>query len=162
MRFPLLFLIALVVLWGCEKGRKIDSKEERVREEDDIREATFRYQFLHNASAQQQKAKVYFLSFGEERINPSDDFMKRFANHKPMVKKVSQATDGDIEGIKHKDTGEKGIIFNVTKIKWVNDLEVEVDGGYYEGNVSSSGNKYRLKKKEGKWVVIEDVMNWIS
>ncbi len=48
--------------------------------EDDIREAVFRYQFAHNASAQQQGAKVYFLSLAEDK-DPSDRFMLRFKDH---------------------------------------------------------------------------------
>ena len=129
--------------------------------EDDIREATYRYQFLHNASGLQQKADVYFLSLGEKDTDPSDAFMKRFADHKPTVKKVSSSA-GRLGGVRDKDTGGKGLIFRVAQIKWVSETEAEVSGGYYEGGLSASGNTYYLKKENGKWVVTRSEMHWIS
>lgn len=53
-------------------------------------------------------------------------------------------------------------MFYVGEIKWVSEIEVEVAGGYYEANLSASGNTYYLKKKDGKWVVERDEMHWIS
>lgn len=135
--------------------------EARAKAEDDIREATFRYQFLHNASGLQQKADVYFLSLGGKDRDPSDEFMKRFADHKPPVKKVSQSA-GRMEGVRDKATGGRGLIFRVEAIKWVSDTEVTVSGGYYEGGLSSSGNSYHLKKQKDKWVVEKSEMHWIS
>lgn len=86
--------------------------------------------------------------------------MERFADDKPTIKKESQAKLGD--GVKDRDTGERGLIFRVGNIKWVSDTEVEVEGGYYEAGLSSSGNTYFLKKQKDKWVVTKDVMHWIS
>jgi len=133
----------------------------RAAAEDDIREATFRYQFQHNASGLQQKADVYFLSLSEKDTDPGDEFLKRFVNHKPPVKKVSSSV-GRLGGVRDKDTGGKGLIFRVGGIKWVNETEAEVNGGYYEGGLSASGNTYFLKKQDGKWVVTRDEMHWIS
>jgi hypothetical protein len=39
---------------------------------------------------------------------------------------------------------------------------VKVEGGYYEGNLSSSGNTYTVKMENGKWAVTNDEMHWIS
>ncbi|HYX72344.1 MAG TPA: hypothetical protein VE732_06210 [Nitrososphaera sp.] len=128
-------------------------------DEDDIREAVFRYQFDHNASAQQQNAKVYFLSLGKAK-DPSDLFMLRFRGHKPSVKKGSHA-GGKGEVIDNK-TGERGLIFYATSIKQIDENEVEVEGGYYEAGLSSSGNTYTVKRKENKWVVTKDKLRWIS
>lgn len=146
----------------CATSLVLADGPSQAKEEDDIREATFRYQFQHNASGMKQNAKVYFLSLGEEkRTDPSDEFMKRFADHKPSVKKVSSSTGGP-QGIKDKDTGEPGLIFRVQKIKWVDDTTAEVEGGYYEAGLSASGNTYYLKKEKDKWVVKRDVMHWIA
>jgi hypothetical protein len=120
-------------------------------EEDDIREAVFRYQFDHNASGLQKSAKGYFLAIGEKGADPSDEFMKRFAHHKPPVHKASAWR-----------TENKGLFFRVTSIVWISDAEVKVAGGYYEGNVSSSGNTYTLKKEAGNWQVTRDEMGSIS
>ena len=128
-------------------------------DEDDIREAVFRYQFKHNASGQQQNAKAYFLSLGKDK-DPSDLFMVRFKDHKPPVKKRSQAT-GKFEVI-DKKTGKSGIIFVVSTIKRARGDKVLVDGGYYEAGLSSSGNVYTVERKNNKWVVTKDQMLWIS
>jgi hypothetical protein len=132
----------------------------RKNHEDDIFEAVFRWQFEHNASGQQQKANVYFLKIGEKG-DPSDVFMRRFAEHKPPVRKVSACT-ANTEGVSDKKTGEKGLIFRVESMKWKSDTEVDVKGGYYEAGLSGSGNTYTLKKGKGKWNVINDKMHWIS
>jgi hypothetical protein len=38
----------------------------------------------------------------------------------------------------------------------------EVSGGYYEAELSASGNTYYMRKKDGKWVCEKNVMRWIS
>lgn len=139
---------------------------DRAAQMDDIREATFRYQFAKNASGQQQSAQVYFLSIvaaGREKAeDPSEEFMKRFAGHKPRVAKDSESRYFMDDGVRDKKTGEKSLSFHVGGIRWKADTEVEVDGGYYEAGPSASGNTYFLKKKRGKWMVERDVMHWIS
>jgi hypothetical protein len=151
--FLFLFLIlALPALAG---------EAERESQIDDIREAVFRWQFDHNASGQQKKARIYFLEVGEKPGDPTDQFMNRFADHKPPVRKVSACTLNTGE-VRNKKTREKGLIFRVTKIEWKSDIEVEVTGGYHEALLSSSGNTYTVKKENGKWKVTKDKMDWIS
>ena len=129
----------------------------KTEQEDDIREAVFRHQFAHNASAIQQKAKAYYLALGSliNKRDPSSEFMQRFKGHKPSVERVSLAEEryGRIRD---------GLIFYIVEIRWINENEVEVSGGYYEGNMSSSGNKYQVVRKNGKWAVKKDAMKWIS
>lgn len=125
----------------------------------DIREAVFRYQFRNNASAQQQKANAYFLSL-EEGIDPSNRFMKRFKDHQPPVKKASQAK-GEW-GVIDKETGLEGLRFRIESIKQISPNRVKVDGGYYEGNMSASGNTYTVRRIKNKWIVTQDKMRWIS
>lgn len=153
------------------RGNRLDrSKKDSVRnpgpffasetaDEDEIMEATFRYQFPHNASAMQQNAKLYFLSI--DGADPSDGFMQRFAGHDPAVKKVSSSTSGT-DGVTDNQTGEKGIIFRVETIKRVNATTVEVKGGYYEAGLSASGNTYYLKNNGPGWVVTKATTNVIA
>ena len=129
---------------------------------DDIREEVFRYQFDHNGSAQQKTAKAYFIGVGDEGGDPSDDFMKRFDGHKPPVRKASASHYVRGKGILDKKTGERGLAFGFTGIKWISDIEVEVDGEYYEAELSSSTNTYTLKKEDGKWKVTKNNMKRIS
>jgi len=101
-----------------------ESANVRSGDEDDIREAVFRFQFDHNASGLQQNAKVYFLSLGKGDKDPSDEFMERFRGQKPPVKKVSQGTVS-VTGVKDKETREQGLIFRVTSIKWISHTEID-------------------------------------
>lgn len=155
MKRPILVFIASVLLAGsvplhAEEKKPPPPYDKSITERQalDIAEATFRYQFEHNASGQQQKAPAYFLSlFGKD---PAEAFLKRFEGHKPPVKKGSEFKIG------------KGLLFRVARIKRVSDAKVEVSGGYYEAGLSSSGNTYVVEFKNGKWVVTRDRMHWIS
>src|ERR1043165_6923434 len=92
-----------------------------ISEDDDIREAVFRYQFGHNASGAQQQAAVYFLEIlsNDERssFDPSDEFMARFGDHRPPVRKQSRARPGKGSAPTDRITGEEGLIFRVGEIK---------------------------------------------
>lgn len=137
---------------------------ERTHEELDIREATFRYQFGENASGQQRTAKAFYLAIvvGGKETDPDDNFLKRFADAKPKVKKVSECSASAERGVVDRRTGEIGLIFRTGPIRWVSDTEAEISGGYYEAGLSASGNTYHLKKVGGRWKVTKDVMHWIS
>ena len=119
-----------------------------------------------NASGQQQRTGAYFLEVTDlksgKQIDPSPAFLKRFAGHKPRVAAVSQCSASADKGVRDKKTGEQGLIFSVDDIYWISETQVRVGGGYYEAGLSASGNTYTLEKKNGKWVVVKDVMNWIS
>jgi hypothetical protein len=64
---------------------------DRLGQEEDIREAVFRHQFDRNASGQQKTAHAYCLSImvGGKDLDPPVEFIKRFAHHKPPVRKWS-------------------------------------------------------------------------
>ncbi len=135
---------------AAEKGGKPPSYDSSITQTQmlDIAEATFRHQFTHNASGQQQKSSAYCLTlFGKD---PDAGFLARFKDHKPPVQKGSEFVEG------------KGLKFHISKIKRISASKVEVSGGYYEGGLSSSGNTYLLELKDGKWIVAEDKMLWIS
>jgi hypothetical protein len=129
-------------------------------DEQDIREAVFRYQFNHNSSGQQQNAKVYFLSLNQGR-SPGNDLMIRFKGNKPPVRKVSEASVS-ARGVVDKKTGRRGLVFRITEIKWLGENDVEVEGGYFESGQSASTNVYKVKRESGRWVVKEDKVLEIS
>lgn len=85
--------------------------------------------------------------------DPDDKFIKRFKNNKPRVKKYS-ACKSSIGGVIDKETGKKGIIFYATDIKWLNDEEVEVTGGYYIDGKGEKVSIYYVILKDGHWIVI--------
>ena len=123
-------------------------------------EATFRYIFTHNASGQKTNATVYFLSINAK--DPDDDFMKRFSGNTQPVKKASRAGHNSGTVVMDPETGNTGLIFEIHKVTVIDGTHARVDGGYYEAGDSSSGNLYDLEKKDGNWIVVKDVMEWIS
>lgn len=164
MRALVVFLMA-IALAGCM------SRSQRILEETDIREATYRYQFDHNESCSQHDAHCFCLSMSvsNDVANPtdaddSDDaFIRRFATNQPPVKRVSECEVSWPKGVTDKKTGDgPGLIFVTGRIRWISNTEVDIGGGYYEASESASGNTYRLKKIEGKWKVVKDTMGWIS
>ena len=137
--------------------------------ENSIQEAVFRHQFEHNVSGQQQTAEVYFLSVKIQddstgywnNIDPRDELLSKFADNEPPVRPFSKCITS-VRGVFDKDTGERGLLFQVDEIRWITLYKVEVDGGYYEAGLSSSVNIYYLEYIEGQWIVTRDVMKYIS
>jgi hypothetical protein len=138
-------------------------------QEDNIREAVFRYQFEHNESGHKKKANVYCLSIEKER-DPSEAFIWRFNGHTPPVKKNSECaltnslgTMKDPVGIViDKSTRKSGIHFGIQRIEWKNSKEVEVRGGYFENSLSASINIYYVVPKYGGWLVKKSKLLSIS
>lgn len=138
----------VILLFALASGTIGCSPVDRKAELHDALEAVFRYQFKNNSSAVQQNAKAYFLSI--ENKDPSQEFLSRFANHSPPVRKGSGFAIGD------------GLEFRIGSWKWVSRNKLEVAGGYYEHGESSSGNRYTVVRKDDQWVVEKDVMGAVS
>ncbi len=176
-----------MLLLGCaavelNEEEQATGSAQRKAQEEDIREAVFRWQFL-----QWPGKDCYFLTLGamgadfrEEDYSskgrspdmavaqPSDEFMKRFGDLDIHVAKLPPLTYEPCMSVKTRIMrgGESvevfAIILRVFSIEWVSDTEVRVKGGYYECGDSASGNIYRVVKENGRWVVKEDKLNWIS
>ncbi|MFH0991247.1 MAG: hypothetical protein V1799_14665 [bacterium] len=137
--------------------------------EEDIQEAVFQYQFLHNYSGLQQQASAYFIGIYRRGdsvrqgsyLDIAETLLARFHGSKPPVKKVSQCIQS-INGVFDKETGERGLLFRIESIKQVSNDVVEVEGGYFEGGLSASGNIYTVQRNDHRWVVVKDRMLWIS
>jgi len=153
--FSLLLMMALFL--------NIDRRSSRAETENDLMEAVFRYQFAHNGSSKQNRAYAYYLAICFNQ-DPGDEFIKRFKNSKPPVMKISQSTTdtGLGQAVKDRKTGQEGLIFRITSIRFINDETAEVKGGYYEASLSASGNTYQLIRIGRYWIVIKDVCNWCS
>jgi hypothetical protein len=98
-----------------------------------------------SASAQQQSANLYFLSLEHPSIDPSGCLLARFSKHQPQVKKNTDSVDH--AGVLDTVTGKRGLRFYISTIKWLNADEVQVEGGYYEGGLSASGNRYSVERR---------------
>jgi hypothetical protein len=136
----------------------------------DVIEATFRYQFAHNASGEQSHVGAYCIGFQDDPKDPvggSDppaELISRLADVVPVVKPLSgcRMTPRGANGVKDRNSGEEALIFTLGRPVCATESSCQIDGGYYEANLSSSGDTYYLEKRGGKWVVVKDVMHWIS
>jgi hypothetical protein len=154
LKVPALLLLLLVVASCAHSPAPVSSagsSPTRAAAEPDIAEAVFRYQFDHNASGIQKKAARYCLSFPGDR-SPDEAFLQRFAGNQPPV-----ASAEDCERV-----GGKNLYFRVQRYDWRNDDEVWVRGGYFEGNLSSSVEAFRVVRQNGRWVVKGARMETIS
>ncbi len=139
----MLLVINSALFVGCKTVTKAEH-------EDDIREAVFRYQFEHWGS----NKEIYYLSLSNQG-DPTDEFTRRFKDIQSEVRKASLAerAGGEIKG---------GVIFFVREIKWINDNEVEIEGGYHRGGLDGSGHAFQVMREKGKWVVKKDTTIWMS
>ena len=155
--FVLLVLVVLAVLFaatGCAAApapADNPASPARAAAADDIAEAVFRYQFDHNASAIQKRAETYCLTLPGEKM-PSAEFLQRFAGNRPPVAAADQC---------ERKSG-KNLFFQIQKLDWRKDDEVWVRGGYWEGNLSSSIEMFRILYENGKWAVKGARMEAIS
>jgi len=156
--FVLWVLVVLSVLFtttGCAAtAAPADNNQappDRTASVNDIAEAVFRYQFDHNASGIQKQAERYCLSLPGEK-SPDAAFLRRFEGNQPPVLAADEC---------ERRSG-KSLFFRINKLDWHRDNEVWVRGGYFEGNLSSSIESYRVLLKNGKWVVEGARMEAIS
>ncbi|MEA2600218.1 MAG: hypothetical protein QOF89_1210 [Acidobacteriota bacterium] len=119
--------------------------------EPEIFEAVFRYQFDHNASGIQKQAERYCLYLPGE-TSPDATFLHRFEGNQPPVLAADEC---------ERKSG-KSLFFRINKLQWHKENEVWVRGGYFEGNLSSSVESYRVLFKNGKWAVEGARMEAIS
>jgi len=159
MRHILTALVAVLVVCGCSSNREVATW---LGEEDQIREAVFRYQFEFNVSGLGQAANAYFLSV-EGNKDPSAQLLKRFDGHRPPVKPVSASMlEPGTAQVLDRESGLPGLIFGIAEIRWLSEDEVEADGGYEEASESGTGNTYRVVKEAGRWEVVGCQMLWIK
>jgi len=148
-------LAVLFFTCGCAAAPaptdKLSTSPARAAAEDDIAEAVFRYEFDHNASSIQRRAEKYCLSLPGERM-PSTELLRRFEGNHPPVGPADQC---------ERKSG-RNLFFRVLKLDWRKDNEVWVRGGYWEGNLSSSIELFRVVNEQGKWVVKGARMEAIS
>jgi len=151
----------------------------RTATEDDIREAVLRYQMLswgsdgdksernaandnEKAIAKRLNARVYFVSLNGK--DPTDEFLKRLQDIPRNIKKASEGkqTKSFPGWVIDKKNKQPGIVFSANEIRWTNENEVEVEGGYHCGGLCAAGDVFTVGFDEGKWKVLRVRMKWIS
>ena len=85
----------------------------------------------------------------------------RFSGHKPLVKGYSACRWNDVHWA-DRITGAHTIVHYISALSCSSPTRCTARGGYLEGNLSASGNRYELVRKNGRWRVTADIMEWIS
>jgi hypothetical protein len=112
----------------------------------DVYEAVFRHQLQKYAPGRPARTTFYLFI---DSHDPSPEFLQRFARQKPPVKKGSRSQPG------------KGVNLHVENLHWLDEHTALVKGGHADGK-DGSGNRYRVERRAGKWVVVEDVVEVMS
>jgi len=147
-------LIALSLLLAAAAtalpAQKAADESARAGQEDDVREAVFRYQFKNTSIS----AAYHFLAIDDK--NPTEAFLKRFKDDDPPVRPLSEARieKKPIRTVVNKKDDQGGIIFHVGRIKWVSDVKADVEGSYDCGdNCEGASGTYHAVKQDGRWAV---------
>lgn len=130
----------------------------------DAVEALYRHQIAHNASGGKLNVALLCLAAGpdgDRLADPPENFLARFRGHTPPVKGYSGCRWDDVHWT-DRATGGEAIVHYVTSFACPSATRCTAAGGYLEGNMSASGNRYALERTNGRWRVTSDVMEWIS
>lgn len=128
---------------------------DRTSAEDDVRETVFRHQLGDSHRG------IYFLQV-EDAKEPSSYLLDRLSDTKCRIKPLSAAQKGGMDGVVDRETGERGMIFRVDAIRWIDETKCEVEGGYWADGLAADGNVYQVELKDGIWTVVGEEMLWIS
>lgn len=174
-------MFAIFALFVCTTALIAQSAKDKLRlaTEDDIREVVLRYQMeawakggddgekeakdeTEKAIAAHLNFPVFYISIDDK--DPSDAFLERFKNFPRAVKRASESEidKQHRNAVVDKVTHRPGIVFRVEKIRWHGANSVEVEGGYFCDGLCASGEIFKLRRKQGKWIVTGSGMRWIS
>ena len=126
-----------------------------------IAEAVLRSLYGDNASVDQaNKVSASLCINGQD---PSPEFLGRFNGLLPTPLPCSSSLYSEKLGkLVKRGTAEPMISFSVSEIKLVSPTSATAIGRYYEAPLSSGGYSFKLSKVDGKWLVQEHSMDWIT
>ena len=159
-------LPALLLLFaGCEDMGVVS----RQMQDDDIKEAVFRYQLVYNNSGYiwngNVAQEISVFGFAAADLDPVDFIIRRFYDlddafyYQRLVhlqrpaRKYSQLRN--VLGAPYYDleTGGQALLFWVGPIRWTSALQVEAEGGYYAGGRNSEKDVFFLSGYDDSWQV---------
>jgi hypothetical protein len=168
-------LLATLSVLGCAASsvqpappltnRAVAARPPAGSSDDEIRLAVFRYLLDHNASAAQRNVAFVCLTVydGDQRRDPSPFIMTAMSSGAPRAV-LGSACENTPHGVFLKDDHAqgRGLSFHIEQVEIDGD-KATVTGGYYEGNLSASGNVYTVERQpDGRWKVTGNQMQWIS
>jgi hypothetical protein len=135
---------------------------------DDVRAiqvAVLEYQFTRNHSGLKDSARVYCVEVTDDKFGTADPapvVIKQLNARNERVRAGSSCSVNADSLVVERSSGKQGIMFRIGQLTWESATEAAIEGGYYEANLSASGNTYHVKKVNGAWVVTADELSWIS
>ena len=151
-------LLSVFCLQGCSFKQFSTST---ANSEDDIREAVFRYYFNSRYANGLENTDYIFLNVQNQ--DPSEQLLQRFRNHQPPVVPLSQAGLSEGKGIVLESNNDSvGVIFTISKIKWVSKYQVTVECQNTSSQLGVSGGLMKLKYVKDQWKVVSHSLIWIS
>jgi hypothetical protein len=153
----LIAIVAVILLSGAGCQRAPVNPADK---DDDIREVVYKYMFEQYLPELQSDVNIYFLAL-DSRTDPRSELLERFKSHTPPVKKVSASSRLGTGGIRDRSTGQKGVVFSVSDLRWIDDKEAVILGGVYQGGEAASSTLYHVEWMDGEWVVTEEDMDFI-
>ena len=146
----ILISILMAAVLGAPALQKAAGGAPRTDQEDNIREAVFRYQFK---SFDLLVAYHFISMYGK---NPSAAMLQRFHGEQPPVLPVSDSEKlkKPMKLIQNRNDFKQGVLFNQGQIKWISDTKADVDGGFECGDIcDEASGVYHVSRQENKWVV---------
>jgi hypothetical protein len=146
----LLVSVLMAAVVAAPSLQKTSGDTPRPAQEDEIREAVYRYQFKNFDLL----VAYHFISVNGK--NPSAAILQRFKGEQPPVLPLSDCDriKKPTRMIQNRNDLKQGALFNIGQIKWISDTKVDVDGGFECGDICDEATGvYHASKPENKWVV---------
>jgi hypothetical protein len=140
-------MAAFVTAPALQKGA---SDATRGEQEDNVREAVFRYQFKNF----ELLVAYRFISLNGK--NPSAAMLQRFHGEQPPVLPVSDSEKlkKPMKLIQNRNDYKQGALFNQGQIKWISDTKADIDGGFECGDIcDEASGVYHASRQDNKWIV---------
>lgn len=146
----ILISILIAAVWGAPAAQKATGGATHADQEDNIREAVFRYQFKNFDLL----VAYHFISvYGK---NPPAAILQRLHGEQPPVLPVSDSEKlkKPMKMIQNRNDFKQGALFNQGQIKWISDTKADVDGGFECGDIcDEASGVYHISRQGDKWVV---------
>jgi len=146
----LLISVLIAAAVAAPALQKNSGEPSRSAQEEDIREAVYRYQFKDFGLI----VAYHFIAVNGK--NPPASVLQRLHGEQPPVLPVSDAEriKKPMRQIQNRNDFKQGVLFNQGQIKWISDTKVDVEGGFECGDIcDEASGVFHVSKSEGKWVV---------
>ena len=88
--------------------------------------------------------------------------IERLDDRRHKVRKGSDCDYNGGNGVVEKGSNNPALVLRVGEVSWKSGTRVAIAGGYYYASEGASGSVYHLEKRDGKWLVVEDRLIWLS